>query len=335
MLRALRALPMPAADWLRECGLDERTAVAACLPALLGTWLGPHSAGSAACTLFRAAVRGRPVRGGAPALVAALAAACAAEGVEVRTAAPVRGLEVGRSRVSGVVLASGDTVPARRVVSTESPQRTLLEWLEPGLLEVALGRRLRAFRCRGTAATLDLALAAPVEVGGAVPARIAIGPATLDGLERAFDRVKYGQASESPVVDLVQQVREDGAAVVSGLVGWVPWGEGGEADFGEEVQQAVLGALEPWAPGIRDRVVASRLRTPRDLARDHHLAGGHLHGGEHALDQLLFMRPTPELARYRTPVRGLYLGGAGSHPGGGHTGMPGMLAAEALLADDG
>ena len=105
------------------------------------------------------------------------------------------------------------------------------------------------------------------------------------------------------------------------------WTSEARARFGD----AVVEALERVAPGTRDRIVAREVMTPVDLEVRYGLTGGHIHHGEHALDQLLFMRPTPKLARYKTPIEGLYLGGSGSHPSGGVTCQPGALAAEAIL----
>ena len=161
----------------------------------------------------------------------------------------------------------------------------------------------------------------------------------LDEIERAFDAAKYRACSERPHLEVsVPSVNDASLApagkdVVSILAHAAPYNlEGGWSDeASERFGDAVVETLEGVAPGTRARIVAREVLSPADLEDRYGLTGGHIHHGEHALDQLLFMRPTPKLARYKTPIEGLYLGGGGSHPSGGVTCQPGALAAEAIL----
>ena len=163
---------------------------------------------------------------------------------------------------------------------------------------------------------------------------------SLDDLERAFDALKYGEFSEQPILDVVVPSMEDPKLapadhhVVSVMVHFAPYDL--RAGWGDEqkqlLEERVLKVLETNCPGVRDRIVASELLTPQDIETRYGAVGGHIFHAEHAPDQLLFMRPTIQCAQYRTPVPGLYLCGSGSHPGGGMTGMPGLLGARAILS---
>jgi phytoene dehydrogenase-like protein len=161
----------------------------------------------------------------------------------------------------------------------------------------------------------------------------------LNEIERAFDAAKYRVCSERPHLDvcvpsaLDATLAPEGKDLVSILAHCAPhdldggWSQGASEGLGD----AVIDTLERVAPGTKQRILAREVLSPSDIERRFGITGGHIHHGEHALDQLLFMRPTPALAHYRTPIEGLYLGGSGSHPGGGVTCQPGALAAQAIL----
>ncbi len=339
LLELLRIAPMPAADWLRERFRDDGLVEALAAPGVLGTWLGPHSAGSVWNLLVRECTAGRAVVGGAPALVHALAEACRAAGVELRLGTAVEQIRVREGVVSGVVLTGGEEVGAQAVLATCDPRHSLLELLQPGQLSMRSTARLRNFRCRGTAAKAHLALSAPLAFRGVVAERARLGGGNVDALERAFDAVKYRRFSERPFLEVFQPSvagpgwAPTGQHVASVLVGYAPYDvEGGWTDASRAaLGEAVRVALECFDPEVRAKLVAMETLTPADLERRYGTTGGHLHHGEHALDQLLFMRPTPETARYATLLPGLFLGGSGSHPGGGLTGVPGWLGAAAIL----
>lgn len=334
----LRVLAMPASDWLGDLGVEAARAEALAGSALLGSFHGPRSPGSAALLLLRAAAEGRGPAGGPPALVAALVRRCAQLGVELSTGRSVAAVVVERGRVAGVETADG-RLAADAVIATCDPRSALLRLLPGGSLGIETTRRIEGWRCRGTAAKVHLALAGPLCENGEPATSMRLGGGTLDALERAFDAAKYGEMSADPFLEVVQpSVRESGWAppgrhVASVLVGWAPYGLRGGWDEAASARllDRVLARLERMDPQARDKVEAVEVLTPRDLEERFGLAGGHLHHGEQGLDQLLFMRPAPELARYATPVGGYFLGGSGSHPGGGITGMPGWLAAGELL----
>ncbi len=342
MLELLRVAPMCAADWLQESFSDPLLCAALAGPGVAGAFLGPRAPGSAASLLLYECVRGPELRGGPAALVEALRQAFVAAGGQIRLEAQVARILVDRGAVSGVRFADDSTLEARLVVASCDPKRALLELLEPGLLPLAVEEQIASVRMRGTTAKVNLALDGRLSFRGREGERHAraLVADDLDEIERAFDAAKYRVCSERPHLDvcvpsaLDASLAPEGKDVVSILAHCAPhdlaggWSSEARESFGD----SVIDALERVAPGTKQRIVAREILSPSDIERRFGLSGGHIHHGEHALDQLLFMRPTPGLAHYATPIEGLYLGGSGSHPGGGVTCQPGALAAQAILA---
>ena len=335
----LRVGPMPVADWLDEHFADGPLAAALALPAVAGTFLGPRSAGTAA-GLLRLAVSGRrEVAGGPAALVRALVAACEEAGVEIRLGAEVTAIGVDAGTARAVSIAGGESVEADTVIAACDPKQALLELVDPAALAVVERSEIRAFRSRGTAAKVHLALSQPFRLAARPNDRVehlTLAGGRLDDLERAADAVKYGEAASAPALDVRiwegAGIAPEGEAVVSALVWTVPhaprsgWGEGDR----EALREHVLGALEAVAPGTRSAVVGTEILGPADLEAELRLTGGHIHHGEHALDQIL-LRPTVSTRSHATPIDRLFLASGGTHPGGGLTGVPGALAARAAL----
>jgi len=209
-------------------------------------------------------------------------------------------------------------------------------------LEAGFARKFNNIRASGNAAKLHLALDKLPDFKGVSPAqlgnRLVIAP-DLEYVERAFNHSKYGEFSTHPVAEITipsihdATLAPDGKHMLSAIVQYAPrnlgagWSEG-KAAFTD----AVLETLSAYAPGIRDNTVAMELLTPEDIENEFHMAGGHWHHGELSLDQFLMMRPVPKSAQYKTPVDGLYLCGAGCHPGGGIMGSAGRNAATVVLA---
>jgi phytoene dehydrogenase-like protein len=342
MLELMRVAPMSAADWLEESFADPLLPAALAAPAVTGAFLGPWAAGTAANVLLHECVRGPEVKGGPAALTLALRRAFEAAGGKIQLESEVAEIVTERGTVRGVRLAQGATVDASLVVATCDPKRALLALLGPGLLPMAVEEQVGCVRMRGTTAKVNLALDGRLVFRGREGERHARAVVAdhVDDIERAFDAAKYRRCSERPHLDVsVPSVGDASLApagkdVVSILAHFAPrdreggWDSSARADLGT----SVIEALERVAPGTKSRIVACEVLSPADIESRHALTGGHIRHGEHALDQLLFMRPTRALARYATPIRGLWLGGSGSHPGGGVTGQPGRLAAQAILA---
>lgn len=343
LLELARVAPMCVADFLNERFETPLLVEALAAPAVASTWSGPWSAGTTTNFLLRECAGGEAIQGGPPALVQALLVASRAAGAELRTGAEVRRIRLDRGRVAGVTLASGETIDAPVVLSSADPKRTMLDLLAPGTLPLKIEEEFHRLRSRGSAAKVHLALSGPLELAGSdgrLDEAIRIGGGHVDDLERAFDCIKYRRFSDRPHLEIrVPTVADPSLApaghhVVSILASFAPYAlEGGWTEEAREcLGDAVVSVLEQHAPDVRRRIVAREVLTPAGLENRFALSGGHLHHGELALDQLLVMRPAPSAARYRTAVPGLFLGGSGSHPGGGVRPTAGLLAAEAVLA---
>ena len=228
------------------------------------------------------------------------------------------------------------------VAASCDPRTTFLKLVAPSHLDVGTDRQAGNIRARGAIAKVHLALQGRFEVSSRPGERIAhiqCGGGHVDDLERAYDALKYGRVSDPLHLDVFvpsvdrPALAPEGHEVLSILASYVPGEvEGGWNDEARSrLIESVLQRLEAVCPDVRDRVVAHQLFTPADLATEFGLWGGHLYHGEHALDQLFWMRPAPCAASYATPIPGLYLCGSGSHPGGGITGIPGSLGADAIL----
>lgn len=313
--------------------------------AVLGSNFGPRSPGSVFTLLYRLAGAqdaslSQP-QGGLGALSHALASAATAAGAEVRTNAPVERILVRDHRAAGVVLASGETITADNVISNVDPQATFLRLLGPEYLDAGFTRRVSHLRTRGLAAKLHVALDDLPQFKGvsadALGGRLLISP-SLEYLERAFNHSKYGEFSTAPAVEITIPTVNDptlapaGKHVLSAVVQYAPYTlkagwEGGRQQFAD----AILDTIERYAPDIRKSVISEQLLTPSDIEREFRITGGHWHHAELAFDQFFMMRPVPGAAQYRTPVDGLYLCGAGCHPGGGVMGTAGRNAARQVL----
>ncbi len=338
MTELLRLGPMCVADWMRDALGDETLRAAVAAPALRGAFTGPWSAGTAANLLLRECCAGRELLGGGAALSAALADAARAAGAELRTSAKVAAITLEGGAVSGVRLENGGTEAAARVLATCDPKSTFLRLVGEQHLPSRFAGEIRAIRARGTSAKLHLGLEGVLQLADGTSVEALRTAAGLNDLERAYDALKFGRLPERPALELrVPSVADpalapDGHASVSVLIHGVPYAlEGGWEAARESFAEAVIAQLAEACPGLPGQIRARELLTPVDLERRYGLAGGHIHHGEHALDQLLFMRPTASCARYATPLPGLWLGGSGCHPGGGLRGRAGALAAETML----
>lgn len=342
MFALARLLPSSAQDWTDDDFTDEALRTAWIAPALCGTVLGPRAPGTGGLVFLRQVLAGGEPTGGPAALVRALLGRVRELGVETRLGRPVRRLTREGGRVTGVEI-GGETLPAGSVLSTLSPRRTLLDLVEPGTLAGSLEDAARTFRSRGTTAVLRLALERAPRLRGheESPVEHALSAPTRVALEKAADGLKYAAAPAAPWIELRVPSHADAALAPAGKAvaivacHTVPHTLVTRGGWTDERRQALtvqlLDALETIAPGTRDSVLASELLLPADLEARYGLDGGHLFQGELALDQLWLQRPSLALSRYRTPVEGLVLGGAASHPGGPFLGAAGSLAAAALL----
>jgi phytoene dehydrogenase-like protein len=288
----------------------------------------------------------RRVRGGVGRLADALVAACKQAGAEVRTGASVESILVEGDTAVGVLVDRAE-IRAQRVVSSADPRRTFFELMEPSEMTPEFARKMGNIRYRGVCAKVHLALSGLPDftcqpgAGDHLKGVISISP-SLEYVERAFDAAKYGRISQRPYLEASipslsdASVAPDGKHLMSILFQYAPyslrdgaWDDAASAKLGD----LAVETLAEYAPNLASLIEARHVLTPLDLKRDFGLAEGNIYHGEMALDQLLFMRPVPGASRYRAPVKGLYLCGAGTHPGGGVTGVPGFNAAREILKD--
>ncbi len=354
----LRVLPMAVADFVAEAFETDAIRAAVAWRGVRYCAVGPWSAGTAAVLLTDAAgndggASGDSVfaRGGPGALSVALASAAQARGAEIRTSAEVVAITARDGRATGVVLASGEEIGARAVVSGADPKRTLVDLIDPVALGPSLGWRAGNIRTPGVVAKVNLALGKlPVFPAAAgdderlLRGRIVVAPG-IDAMERAFDASKYGRFSEAPILEatipslvdpLLVEGAEPGSHVMSVIAQYAPYTlrDGDWRGSAEALGDAVVATLESVAPGIGRLVTHRQVLTPVDLERDYGLTGGHPLHAEPGLDQFYAWRPMLGHGRYRIGgIDGLYLCGSGAHPGGGITGGPGQNAAREILSD--
>ncbi len=336
-------------DVLQETFAGDLLKGALGLDALLGSNLGPRSPGSVLTWLYRLTGRlqGNGVSlpaGGMGTVSRALRNVAEAAGAEIRTATPVKRILLDRDRVTGVETAAGEHIGSGLVVSNADPKTTFLQLVGARNIETGFARRIGNIRMQGKAAKLHLALDGLPEFRGLTDTqtgqRLLIAPSLLH-IERAFDDSKYGRFSGRPVMEIsVPSLRDSGLApegkhVLSAVVQYAPFTLRSGWETGRDAfMELLVGQLEDYAPGIRGQITGAELLTPSDLEREFNIQGGHWHHGEYSLDQFMMLRPVPGAARYATPVTGLYLCGAGCHPGGGVLGLPGRNAANEILKQE-
>jgi phytoene dehydrogenase-like protein len=242
-----------------------------------------------------------------------------------------------------VRLASGEEIAAHQVVSSADPKTTFLTLLGCEHLDAGFVRRVSQLRSRGLTAKLHLALATLPEFAGLAPAalrgRLLVAPSS-DYIERAYNHAKYNEFSSAPMLEVTIPTLADatlapnGRHVMSVIVQYAPYAlAGGWGGQRQHFADLVISTLARYAPGLRDCIVASELLAPPDIEREFRISGGHWHHAELALDQFFMVRPVPGATQYRAPLPGLFLCGAGCHPGGGVMGLAGRNAAQALIRE--
>ena len=243
----------------------------------------------------------------------------------------------------------GEEIAVEAVVSGADPKRTFFNLVDPSQLDPTFANRMKNFRANGTVAKVNLALGGLPTFSAldshesslkALSGRIHIGP-EIDYLERAFDASKYGDFSKAPWLDVTiptildPALAPDGKHVLSAYVQFAPYKlrEGNWDARRKDLGDTVVKTLAAYAPNLPGLVEGMQVITPKDLETSYGFTGGHIFHGELALDQLFTMRPILDWARYKTPIRGLFLCGSGTHPGNGLTGASGANAAREIIHD--
>lgn len=343
----MRMLLINVYDVLQDELTDERLKGVLAFDATLGSWLGPRSPNSLILLLNRLAgeVAGQKAalalpKGGMAAVAAAMARSAEAAGVVLQTGAPISRLLIEADKAAGVVLATGEEIRAPLVVSAISPRTTFLSLVGARHLDTGFVTRIGHIRSRGAAAKLHLALTSAPDFRGAdLTSRLVIAP-TMQAVENSYNAVKYSEVPKHPVMEIILPSAHepgfapDGQHVLSAIVQFAPHApKGGPDAIRSAYLRHTLGTLETYAPGIGALVSSAEMLMPYDIEAKYGMVGGNWHHGELAVDRMLFLRPMAGIAQYSTPIKGLWLAGAGSHPGGGISGAAGWNAAEQIIKE--
>jgi phytoene dehydrogenase-like protein len=351
MVALVKIFTQSAAEYLDERFESEEVKVTLATDGVIGANGGPRSPGTAYILLHHCmgGVAGHRglwgfVRGGMGAVAEAIAASARARGAEIRTSAPVAKILVRDGRAYGVALEGGEEIEARAIASNLDPKVTFLRLLDERDLEPGFVSAIRKFRIEGTSAKINLALSAlpdftalPGAPGPQHRATMHICP-NIEYVERAWDDAKYGRPSERPLLELTVPTMYDpslappGRHIMGIFLQYAPYTlrDGTWDDLREPFGDRVISLIEEYAPNIRGIIEHRQVLTPLDLERRFGITGGNIFHGEMSLDQMFVMRPVAGWARYRTPLRGLYLCGSGAHPGGGVMGAPGYNCAREM-----
>ena len=321
---------------------------------VIGNFKGPMTPGSAYVLLHHLMGEHEGaggwgfIRGGMGGLTQALARCAQAAGATILTDAEVERVTIRDGRAVGVALANGDTYTARAILSNADPKTTYLRLIGRENLDGDVVAEIESYKTFSTAFKINFALDhLPTystfdreKIGLPFPTYIHIGP-TVEYLERAYDDAKYGRPSTRPFLSPVVPTLTDpslapeGKHILNVFGGHAPYELAGTTwdEERETFADTVVETLAEFAPDLRDCIIDRQILMPPDLERIYALPQGHIFHGELTLDQLFFLRPVPGYGDYRTPIRGMYLCGSGTHPGGGVYGLPGHNAAREAIRD--
>ena len=349
MQEFLRIVSLPARDLMDECFDNELLKATLSWDGLVGSKYAPRSPNGPVLTmLYRMAEESRGAHtipaGGVNGLIKSLCASATSSGAEIRCSAKVDRVLIDGSTdglvAKGVQLVDGVKIEADRIVSGADPKRTFLDMVGVEHLDIGFTNRIRRLRCAGNVAKLHLALSDLPVFDGLLncDGRMIIAP-DMDALEFAYDNAKYGECPSDPVMEIVipsvhdASIAPKGQHVLSAHVMYVPHRlKGGWTDAVRDLLcDRAIETIAQYAPQIREQIIHREILTPADLEKEYLVTGGHWHHTEFAMDQILMMRPTYEAGQYATPIPGLFLCGAGCHPGGDIMGAAGHNAAREIL----
>ncbi len=333
---------------------SEQLKVTLATDAIIGAMVAPSTPGSAYVLLHH--VMGTSggkrgvwayVRGGMGGLSNAIAAAARDLGVEIRTGCTVNHVTLRNGRAAGVVTAAGDEIAARVVISNADPKLTYLKLVAEDALPADFRQSVADLDFSSATIKINVALselpdfkARPGPNGPQHRGTIHISP-TIDYVERAYHDAKYGRPSENPVIEMTlpsavdDTLAENGRHIASLFIQYAPYNlaEGSWDDIKDGFADRCFDIINDYAPNFKQSVIARDVISPLDLEREFSLTGGNIFHGAMTLPQMFFFRPLPGWAQYRSPLKGLYLCGAGTHPGGGVMGACGANAAREIIAD--
>ena len=343
----LRMALMCVADVADEALEDDRLKGFLSFDATLGIHLGPRSPTSLLGLYHRLAgeAHGSQIipRGGMGAVMQAFRNSAEASGASFAMSTKVARVIVKNGSAQGVTTTTDETFHAPCVVSAINPVTTFLDLVEPRNLDTGFVRDIRTIRCSGNVSRMNLALSRPPEFTGLETTNLSarlVWAASVDEVERNFNPSKYGELPGAPTFEIIvpsaadKTMAPDGAATMSIAIQNTPYDlkEGWTAGK-KRLHKLIMAQLERLAPGISKSLLASDLLSPVDIEVYFNALGGHWHHGELQVDRLYALRPVFGAAHYRAPIGGLYICGAGTHPGGGISGASGLNAAREVMAD--
>jgi phytoene dehydrogenase-like protein len=349
----IKMMGQSAFEFLSEWFESEAMRATLATDGVIGANGGPMSPGTAYVLLHHymggvGGVRGLWgfVRGGMGGLTTAMAGSARSRGAEIRCGAAVSRVDIQNGAARGVVLESGEQIPARVVLSNGDPKRTFLEWVGASELEPSFAEAIRRYRCEGTSLKINLALDALPSfkaMPGPGPhhgATMHICP-SIEYMEKAWDDAKYGRPSQKPIIEMTlpsvydPSLAPPGKHVMGVFVQYAPYtlSEGNWDGLREEFADRVIDCIAQYVPNLPSIILHRQVLTPLDIERKFGMTGGNIFHGAMGMDQLFWARPVFGWARYRTPIRNLYLCGSGAHPGGGVIGAAGYNAAGCVLKD--
>ena len=352
----VQLMTMSAADFLDQWFETDALKATMSASGIIGTFLGIRSPGTAYVLLHHymgeidGAFRSWGFsRGGTGAISNAIGAAAVEAGVEIRKETSVAKILIKNGVAGGVVLeGSGEEIHADIISSSVDPNLTFLKFIEERQLPGDFLEDVRRYKFRGSSGKVNLALDGLPNFtclpgpGNHLRGAISISP-SMEYMERAYDQAKYGEFSRRPYIDMVipsltdPSVAPPGKHILSCFVQYAPYklASGTWDDQREAFGNTVIDTISQYAPNLKSLIIGKQFITPLDIERTTGLTEGNIFQGELSLEQLFFLRPAAGWARYRTPIKRLYMCGSATHPGGGIMGAPGRLAALEILKDSG
>jgi phytoene dehydrogenase-like protein len=351
----VQLMTMSAGDFLDQWFETDVLKATMSASGIIGTFLGIRSPGTAYVLLHHYMGEIDGVfrswgfsRGGTGAISNAIADAAREAGAEIRIEAGVSRIILKNGVAQGVALESGEEIYAELVSSSVDPRLTFLKFIEARELPDDFIEEVQRYKFRGSSGKVNLALDALPEfkclpgAGRHLRGAISISP-SMEYMERAYDQAKYGEFSARPYIDMVIPTLTDpslappGKHILSCFVQYAPYklSKGNWDEQREGFGDTVVEVISEYAPNLKKIIVGRQVMTPLDIERTTGLSEGNIFQGELSLEQLFFLRPVAGWARYRTPIKRLYLCGSATHPGGGIMGAPGRLAALEILKDKG
>ena len=354
MAETVRFWTMSISDFLNEYFENNVIKASLALSGIIGTALGPMSPGTAYVLLhhYMGEVDGSIgawgyARGGMGAITKALTSSFKASGGQIITQSEVSKVIVKNNSARGVVLENGDEYNSKTVISNADVKRTFLKIVEEKELPGNFVKKVKNFKIRGSSGKVNIGLDSlpnfPAIKNGdpCIKGDIHFTD-SIERMELAYDDWKDGKWSSDPFLDMMIPTLTDptmappGKHFMSCFVQYCPpkvGGEGWTKQDRDKFGETVINQIADYSPGFKEKIIHMEIRTPKELEDEVGLTEGNIFQGELTFDQLLFNRPIPGYAQYRSPINGLYICGSSTHPGGGVMGAPGRNAAIEILKD--